>query len=378
MTSTERLLTAADFREPDRVPIELQIGASARELPELDRIVEFVDTQADNFIGIGCVDWGFFGLNSEYSEEVIEDIPGQYRRIRRIYRTREAGDFFAITRHAYPHLDAPDFRWERRFIDTIDEMARLAEAPRTSRQFDADAYNRGVEQIGERGVAMTSVMHPLGTLVRQANMVEVYGWLMLEPEIMHRFLESTNTQARDTVLAMGRAGIEPWFGTWALEMLIPPWMGRRLFDEWVFPYDKMVNDAIHIIGGRHRSHCHGESMGFLVRMAEMGLDATEPLEPPPFGDVDLAEAKRLVGDHMMLSGNIPSQDFVTCTPEQVRQWVKDAIAAAAPGGGFSLRTTGGHAGIDPYLDNDTLAHIIRNVEAYIEAGLEYGEYPIRL
>ncbi len=38
-------------------------------------------------------------------------------------------------------------------------------------------------------------------------------------------------------------------------------------------------------------------------------------------------------------------------------------------------TTGGHAGIDPYLDKDTLAHIIRNVEAHIEAGLEYGEYP---
>lgn len=378
MTSYQRLLTAAQFGEPDRVPIELQVGANARELPELERIVEFIDTQADNFIDVGCVNWGFFGLDSDYSEEIIEDIPGQYRRIRRTHQTREAGEFSAITRHTYPHLDASDFRWERRFIDTIEEMARLADAPRSVRPFDAATYNRGVEQIGQRGVPCTSVMHPLGTLVRQANMVEVYGWLMLEPAIMHRFLEKANLQARDTVLAMGREGIEPWFTTYALEMLIPPWMGQRLFDEWVFPYDRMVNDAIHIIGGRHRSHCHGESMGFLERMVEMGLDATEPLEPPPFGDVDLAEAKRLVGDRMMLSGNIPSQDFLTCTPDQVREWVKDAIAAAAPGGGFSLRTTGGHAAIDPYLDRDTLAHIIRNVEAYIEAGLEYGEYPMRI
>ena len=155
-------------------------------------------------------------------------------------------------------------------------------------------------------------------------------------------------------------------------------MGRRRFDEVVFPYDKMVNDAVHKVGGKHRSHCHGNSMQFLERMSEMGVDATEPLEPPPFGDVDLAEVKRLVGDRMLLSGNVPSQSFMTMMRTEVRDCVRKAIAAAARGGGFTLRTTGGHAGVDPDLDKEQPRKIVQNMEAYVKAGLEFGTYPIRV
>ena len=377
MTSKQRLLTAASFREPDRVPIEIQIPPAARQLPGVEQIVAFVDSEADNFFGVAPADWGFFGLDSEYSEEIIEDQPGEFRRMRRTHRT-QAGDFYAITKHLYPHLESLDFHWERRYIDTLEEFERLADAPRTPRPVSPERYAETAASVGERGLPIISLAHPLGTLVRQANMERVYIWLLREPSIAHRFLERTNTQVRDTVLALGAAGATGWFVTYAHEMLIPPWIGMRMFDQIVFPYDKMVNDAIHAIGGRHRSHCHGNSMQFLMRMSEMGVDATEPLEPPPFGDVDLREAKRLVGDRMLLSGNIPSQEFWRTTPAQVRDWVREAISAAAPGGGFTLRPTGGWAGIDPDLSEEMLAKVMPNVHAYIEAGLEFGEYPIRV
>jgi uroporphyrinogen-III decarboxylase len=155
-------------------------------------------------------------------------------------------------------------------------------------------------------------------------------------------------------------------------------MPPRQFDEFVFPYDKMVNDAIHKIGGMYRSHCHchGHCMQYLERMSEMGVDATEPLEPPHFGDVDLAEAKRRVGDRMLLSGNILSQDFIRASRDEVKNRVRQAISAAARGGGFTLRTTGGHVGVNPDIDRDMLRKVIENVEAMMEAAIEYGTYPI--
>ncbi len=376
MTSKERLETAASFREPDRIPIELQVSERARKLPELEKLVAFIDTEADNFLHVPSVDWGFFGLDSEYSEEVIEDVPGEYQKMRRMHRT-EVGEFFAITQHFYPHLDAPDYHWERRFVETIEEMERLAEAPRAVRPLELEAHHKAVAGLGDRAIPLMAVAHSLGTLVRWAKMEEVYMWFMSDPKIIHRFLDNTNRQTRDTVLALGEAGITGWFGTWALEMLIPPWMGMEKFDELIFPYDKMVNDAIHAIGGKHRSHCHGNCMEYLEHMCEMGLDATEPLEPPPFGDINLAEAKRRVGDRMMLSGNVASQFFVTMSRDEVRAAVKESIQAGAPGGGFSLRTTGGHAGLNPDLDRAQLHKIIENVENYVEAGLEFGTYPIR-
>ena len=93
--------------------------------------------------------------------------------------------------------------------------------------------------------------------------------------------------------------------------------------------------------------------------------------------MDLAEAKRLVGDRMLLSGNIPSQLFTTMTPEEVRRSVKAAILAAAPGGGFTLRPSGGQAGTGSAQNADQMRHCLRSIEAYIDAALEFGTYPIR-
>ena len=198
------------------------------------------------------------------------------------------------------------------------------------------------------------------------------------PDVMHRFLERANQQVAETVLRMGELGIGPFFGATAHEMLTPPWMGHRQFDEWVFPYDQMVNDTIHRIGGKLRIHSHGNVMTYLEQFADMGVDAIEPLEHPPFGDVDLAEAKRLVGDRMMLSGNVASQNFLYATREEVRQEVRAAIQAAAPGGGFSLRPAAGSAGTNSVQDRDQMRKFLDNIDAFIQAGLEFGQYPINL
>jgi len=375
MDSESRLLTAWSLREPDRVPIEIQLAPAAHEFPQAERILEFIENEADNFFHLRPADWGFCGLKTSYHEEVIEDVPGDFRRIKRVHITA-AGEFYAITKHNYNTLSPNDFYWERRYIHTLEEMRRLAEAPRASIPLDKETFDAEIHDIGNRGLYLVGLLHSLGYLVRNANLQEVYGWFLTEPEIMHRFLERANGQVAETIEAMGRAGIGPYFTVTAHEMLIPPWMGPRMFQEFVFPYDKMVNDTIHRIGGRLRIHCHGNCMAYLERFSEMGVDAIEPLERPPFGDVDLREAKRLVGDRMLLSGNIPSQSFLFMSREQVRQSVKEAISAAAAGGGFTLRPAAGSAGTNSVQDAEQMIKYLDNIEAYIEAGLEFGTYPI--
>ncbi|MCM8757187.1 MAG: hypothetical protein NC911_05540 [Candidatus Omnitrophica bacterium] len=376
MTRKERILTAAAFKEADRVPIELAIGEKEKELPICQKIARFIEEQADNFIHIGGVDWGFFGLAGESWQEVIEDRPGLYQRIKRIFRS-PVGEFFAITRHFYPDLDNPDFHWEKRHISSLSDLERLTEAERKPCLISLNDYLAGVEQVGESGVPMLGRLHPLGSLVRNATMEEVYGWLISERSLIHRFLERTNQQVGQTIEQLGRQGISGWFITYAHEMFIPPWLGRRHFEEFVLPYDQQVNEVIHRFGGKVRAHCHGRCMNFLTLMAQMGIDSIEPLEPPPWGDVDLKEAKRLVGDRMLLSGNIPCQNFWRMSQEDVRESVKKAIAEAGAGGGLTLRTTGGQAGVSAYLEPEMLTKIVGNVEAYIQAGLKYGQYPIK-
>jgi hypothetical protein len=375
MDSKARMLKTWNFEEPDRVPVEVYLYPPAKDLPGADEIRDFQENEADNFCGVPGFNWGFLGLESEYFEEVIEDVPGDFKRIKRTQSTA-AGDFTAIVRFNYDDADVNDCHWEKRYIETLSDFRRVAEHKRTVRPFDVDAYNAGCINVGNRGIPSTGLFHPLGRLVRSSNMREAYMWLLTEDELIRSYLESCNTQTAESVIALADLELEdpPVFMTYALEMLTPPWLGKYHFERLVFPYDKMVNDAIHKVGGRHRAHCHGNSGEYLELFADMGIDAVEPLEPSPYGDNILSDAKKLVGNRMLLSGNVVSQTFYfdNVGREEVRELVKSAISVGAPGGGFSLKTTGGAVG-----NGKTREQCIKNIEcglAFIEAARELCPY----
>jgi hypothetical protein len=373
MSHRQRLETAWSFREPDRVPIELEVPQQVRQDPRAARLAELADEHASNFVCVWAMLSGFLGVETNYHEEVMEDRAGEYKRIKRVHETA-AGTFTAVTYHPADELD---YHWEKRFISTLDDLRRIAEAPRAPLRVDADGWRKSESEIGEGGVPMVALFHPLGTLVRTSTMEEMYAWFYEEGELVHRFLAAAYEQATDAAARMLDAGAGPYFMTWAHEMFIPPWAGHRFFDEFVFPYDKPLADVIHKRGGKWRIHCHGRCMGFLEKFADMGIDAVEPLEHPPAGDVDLTEAKRVVGGRMMLSGNINSQWFWRMSPEQVREQVKEAVRVAAPGGGFSLRTSSAGPHLDCVFSDDQFERMLQNYEAYLLAGLEYGKYPIK-
>lgn len=375
MTSKQRLQTAWSFQEPDRVPIELKIGNEAQEDPRAERLVQLIEEHADNFSGGPAYDWGFLGWPAEYAERVLEHCPGEFIRRERVYET-PVGPFTAIVREPDTDESAPDCHWEKRFITSPQDIERLLEAPLRIGPPKWAAFEGAVAKVGNRGLVTTGILHPLGRLVRNATMEEVYIWFIEHRGLMHRFLEVTNDHVARVVSELMRGGIGPYFSVTAHEMLIPPWAGMKFFDEFVFPYDKQVNDVVHRNGGKLRIHCHGNAMNYLERFAEMGVDAIEPLEAPPMGDVDLAEAKRRVGDRTLLSGNIASPYFPLWSRQEVEEAVREAIRVAAPGGGFTLRTTGGTAGTNAFRSREQLGKIIENCEAYILAGLEYGAYPI--
>lgn len=376
MDSRERLLKVWSFKEPDRVPIHMYLSPSADGLPGADRIREFEQNEADNFRGVPGFDWGFLGLDAEYREEVIEEVSGKFKRIRKVYNT-PAGEFTAVTRHNHDDLDKGDFHWEKRYVEDLGDLKRLAGAGRNLRPFDSDGYNMECVEIGGRGLPCTALFHPLGNLVRYSNMDMMYMWLVTEEKLITQYLESCVEQVCGSLLAIKDVALKSQlvFLTHALEMFIPPWMGKEHFKRLVFPFDKKINDAVHAIEGRHRAHCHGRSGEFLEIFADMGIDALEPLEPPPYGDNCIKDAKRRVGGRMLISGNIPSQVCYldSFRPDDVRPLVKRAIEEGAPGGGFTLMNTGsGHAG-----NGKTREQGIKSIEcnlALIGAWREFGSY----
>jgi uroporphyrinogen decarboxylase len=98
---------------------------------------------------------------------------------------------------------------------------------------------------------------------------------------------------------------------------------------------------------------------------ETDLNCINPLEVEPMGDCDLAEIKRLYGDQIALMGNLhTTRVMLMGTEAEVEQAAREAIDAAARGGGFILST-------GDQCPRDTPDANIRKMVAVAK---EYGKY----
>jgi hypothetical protein len=79
-------------------------------------------------------------------------------------------------------------------------------------------------------------------------------------------------------------------------------------------------------------------MDFFV---EMGADATDPIEPPPHGDVELKYIREKYGKQMVLFGNIEISDIENMPSDQFRKIVRKSVAdgTSGEGRGFVLTPT---------------------------------------
>lgn len=111
-----------------------------------------------------------------------------------------------------------------------------------------------------------------------------------------------------------------------------------IFNEFVAPYDSRLIEAAHNAGQRISYHTCGGMMPILEDLAAMKPDAMETFTPIGMGaDVDLAEAKRRIGDKVCMIGGFDQFHFLKdCTEEETRVEVRRCFEAAGQGGGFIL------------------------------------------
>jgi len=98
----------------------------------------------------------------------------------------------------------------------------------------------------------------------------------------------------------------------------------------------------------------------------MGIDAIDPLEPPPDGDVELKDARKILGNEVVLIGNIEERLFEIGSKDDIERQVKKAINEGASEGGFILCPTA------MPLTTPLRKEIKENIIHYIDCGLKYG------
>ena len=118
-----------------------------------------------------------------------------------------------------------------------------------------------------------------------------------------------------------------------------PFLSRKMYQEFVIPYERRVNMAIRNAGSMVYTHTCGSIGDRLDLMEQTGTQGIDTLDPPPLGNGDLAVAKRDFGERLFFKGNMNSVALLAYkTPEQVIQEASSRIVTGKPGAGYILST----------------------------------------
>ncbi len=151
------------------------------------------------------------------------------------------------------------------------------------------------------------------------------------------------------------------------EYATPPYLSPKEFDKLVTAYDRELINLLHRYGGFARLHSHGKIGKVMKSFLEMEIDATDPVEPPPDGDVELKEVREILGEKVTLIGNIEEKLFHMGGKEDMEKAVRKAIEEGASGGPFILCPTA------MPLTTPLTRKIQENIIHYIDCGVKYGE-----
>jgi Uroporphyrinogen decarboxylase (URO-D) len=377
LTSRERLLRAARGGSVDRVPISPPIGFSPVEWDEhwanagappdplWHEVAKLCRKHCDCLVQIpGPVhqlfDRRFLLTPPGYIEQLPPTQEGEWQAVRHIIHTPK-GDLTTTDR------DQPGIAtswYTEPLVKTAEDAEALLSVPYEFRPPDLAPSLAYMQKVGDRGLTEINVSTPMVSVSRLMHFDQFLLWCRTERALVHRLL---STMAERVALGLEhavKAGLGPvmWLG--GSEQATPPMMGPTMYDEFVVRYDGPLIDLVHAHGGLVHVHCHGRIGGIVDRLLDMGVDMLDPVEPPPDGDVTMAEARAAVGARLTLLGNIEFRELEFSSPRRIEHLVRTAIAEGGPERMILYPSAGPIAKLTPQYRDNALA--------YIEAGLRYG------
>jgi uroporphyrinogen decarboxylase len=360
MNSKERILSALNNEQPDKVPIcELYINESS--IVRLAQILmsEKVKVEAtkDRFgeerleiLDLYCDIVDELGLDATSSNFSIglENIGGDHGR-------DKFGTVYLLSEHGEPFpIDGPIK--EPKDLIGFDMVSKL----------DVDDFSKVqyvIDKVGQDKAHFVSITDPFKvSWRRRGNMENLLMDYVLNPQLAHDLARI----ATDFDLAAINLAIEV-----GADVIIVPGdlagedttiMSPQHYREYIKPYHQEIVDHAHQKGVKIVKHTDGNMWPILDDFIEIGFDGVHPIQPQC---MDIAEVKKHLAGKACVLGNIDCRDLLPFgTEEEVEQTVKETIQQAGKGGGYIISSSNSiHPGCKP-----------ENYIAMVKAVHKYGVY----
>jgi uroporphyrinogen decarboxylase len=385
MTSRERVLTALDHAEPDRIPIDIggtcvsSIAASTyaalrdhmrlpcvpvREMETVQQIA-YVDEDALDALGADVIP--VFANTPPSTGPGIVDEPGGSRAFR---------DAFGATLRM--PKDGLYYDWQEFPLPepSIEAMLRMSWPDPADPARYAGLRER-VQRLRANSDRALFGMAPCGhdlfnQLLRVRGMENGLMDLVAEQEFAEAFLERlTQTICTAQELFLSEVGdiIDVHFAADDLAGQHGPMISPAVFRKLIKPRLARIMQTIkRMTKAKVLFHCCGAVGEFLPDLIEIGVDILNPVQVSADG-MDSAFLKRMYGRRLTFwGGGCDTQRVLGAgSPRDVVEEVRRRVADFAPGGGFVF---GAVHNIQPFVEP-------RNIVAMFDTAREAGVYPIR-
>lgn len=341
MNSYERVMTALELGEPDRVPIvesAISMNVIKALCPEARDRNDFEEA-----MGLDGV-WAVVQFN-----KVASDADGTYM------------DEWGVVYKPSPEVQDHPIKGP---IENLNDLKKYAPP-------DPDVPHRlgNLAQLVARFKHRKAIFFVHRTSFMWSVFLNGFDNLLmnflLQPEFAHKLMD----MVLDVSIPIARNAIRAGADVIALADdyagNFRPFFSEAVFREFVLPRLQRMVDAIHEEGGKVVKHSDGNLWPILDPIIQTGVDAIHPIEP--IAGMDIGEVKQKYGRKVCLIGNIDCSHILSeASEEEVEAAVKDCIRKASPGGGHIISSSNSiHSSVKP-----------ENYRRMIEATKKYGKYPL--
>jgi len=367
MNKRDRVLTALDFKEPDRVPIT-----------ELDIDLPLMEAITGKRVRIA----------TSLQTQVISDPAQERKRIDLKRECYEKVDFDLFTVDLSAPADwTPTINPDGTMTDLWGRVLRLDEETRawvpyttifTSPE-DFEAFplpdptapgwtysaEYAKEVIGETMAIASFIRDPFAHAWEMFTPTNFVRWMYQHPPFIKRVLNQLTAFNVEIIKRLAEAGVDLIISGGDYCEAKGPMVPLTFFHDVIFPCLKTQVDAANRRGLKFIKHTDGNINPFLNELADI-LDGLHSLDPS--AGVDIAQVKKKYGDKLILIGNVSVDHLALSSRAAVVEETKRCIRDASPGGGHILSSSNSWAA----------GAKLENCLAMVETAKQYGVYPISI
>ena len=374
MSHRERVLTALDHREPDRVPIDFggYPGATSINILAYEKLKKYLNIDADKETMIGSVTM----FTAEIDEKILDK-------------------FGVDTQYAMPSMRLSDFNspetfqdkwkvtWQKTGANTYSpvngpfykEKGTLAdlenfEWPQPRELVDIKKLKEKVEHLRQKTDRALMAKLPMGIVTLGQILRGFEDWLYdlySNRDFCEALLDSCSQIWMETSELIAEAigdqvDIFVWGDDYGFQN--GPMLSPEMFRELVTFRNKRMLDLVKKKSkAKILLHCCGSIYRYLDDFVQMGIDALNPIQVSA-KDMDPVRIKEKVGEQISLWGAVGIDDIIKQTPNNIKEMVKRRIDELSKNGGYVLSAT-----------HNLLTDVpVENIVAIFEGATEYGRY----